>query len=180
MALSSDFDLSDFWEEEESEDSDEDYVDLPVTPEEVAQVERELGYKLPAAYVELMESQNGGIPLRTNHRTKEPTSWAKDHVSIVNLSAIGHHATYALCGESGSKFWMTEWDYPDIGIYFATCPSGGHDLLCLDYRACGPQGEPSVVHVDQGEDFKITAVAPSFESFIRGLEDDSAFDDDDE
>ena len=44
-------------------------------------------------------------------------------------------------------------------------------MLCLDYRACGPKGEPAVVHVDQERDFKITPVAPDFESFVRGLVD---------
>lgn len=93
-----------------------------------------------------MENQNGGIPLRTCHRTAERTSWAKDHV------------------------------YPDIGVYFADCPSAGHDMLCLDYRDCGPTGEPKVVHVDQDRDYKITLVAPTFESFIRGLQREEDFD----
>lgn len=60
-------------------------------------------------------------------------------------------------------------------VYFADCPSGGHDMLCLDYRACGPSGEPSVVHVDQELDYQITFVAPSFEAFIRGLQEEDAF-----
>jgi len=65
---------------------------------------------------------------------------------------------------------------PAHRVYFADCPSAGHDMVCLDYRACGPQGEPSVVHVDQERDYKITFVAPSFEAFVRGLESDDAFD----
>jgi hypothetical protein len=51
-------------------------------------------------------------------------------------------------------------------------------MLCLDYRACGPQGEPKVVHSDQEWEYKIVFVAENFEVFIRGLEDDSAFDQD--
>lgn len=82
---------------------------------------------------------------------------------------------YSLCGENGSQFWIDEWGYPSIGVYFADCPSAGHDMVCLDYRACGPQGEPSVVHVDQECDYKITFVAPTFEAFIRGLEDAERF-----
>ena len=69
---------------------------------------------------------------------------------------------------------MAEWGYPAIGVYFADCPSGGHDLLCLDYRSCGPGGEPAVVHVDQERGYKVTLVAPDFESFVRGLESDHA------
>ena len=48
-------------------------------------------------------------------------------------------------------------------------------MLCLDYRACGPLGEPQVVHVDQEADYRITFVAENFESFIRGLQSDEDF-----
>jgi hypothetical protein len=60
---------------------------------------------------------------------------------------------------------IDEWGYPPIGVYFADCPSAGHDMLCLDYRECGADGEPQVVHVAQ-----------EFASFIHGLEPDEAFD----
>jgi hypothetical protein len=49
-------------------------------------------------------------------------------------------------------------------------------MLCLDYRGCGADGEPQVVHVDQEFDYKTTFVAKDFASFIRGLEPDEAFD----
>jgi hypothetical protein len=52
-----------------------------------------------------------------------------------------------LGGTFGSRFWIEEWGYADIGVYFADCPSAGHDMLCLDYRA-----------------------------FILGLEDEAVFD----
>ena len=71
---------------------------------------------------------------------------------------------------------IDEWGYPPIGVYFADCPSAGHDMLCLDYRGCGADGEPQVVHVDQEVDYKTTFVAKDFASFIRGLEPDEAFD----
>lgn len=168
-----DFDVTDFWEQ--GEDADEEYVGAPLTPEQVAAVERELGYKLPASYVELMKHQNGGIPTRTNHRTREPTSWSKDHIAIIGIYSIGNENPCSLCGELGSQFRIDEWEYPPIGVYFADCPSGGHDMVCLDYRKCGPNGEPQIVHVDQERDYKITFVAESFESFIRNLEGDEAF-----
>ena len=70
-----------------------------------------------------------------------------------------------------STFRESSDDAERIGVYFADCPSGGHDMPCLDYRARGPQGEPTVAHLDQEHDFAVTLVARDFESFIRGLQD---------
>ncbi len=166
-------DVARFWEY--SEYAQENYVGEQLTDDIRVSIESELGYRLPDAYVELMRHQNGGLPLRTQHRTTEPTSWAEDHVAITGLYGIGRNRPYSLCGSMGSRFWIEEWEYPEIGVYFADCPSAGHDMLCLDYRECGPSGEPEVVHVDQESDYKITPVADTFESFIRGLERDEAF-----
>ena len=174
MAVFDDVEFSEFWQP--SVYAEREYVEPAPTPEEVAAVERELGYTLPSAYVELTQTQNGGVPRHSCHRTTEPTSWAEDHVAITGIFSIGRTRPCSLCGEAGSRFWIEEWGYPDIGVYFADCPSAGHDMLCLDYRACGPQGEPSVVHIDQESDYRVTWVAPDFESFIRGLEPDEAFD----
>jgi hypothetical protein len=168
-----DFDFGQFWEQ--SEYATEKYVGAPFTDEQLAAIERELGYKLPASYVELMRYQNGGIPKRTCHRTDKRTSWAEDHIAITGLSSIGSERIYSLCGRLGSQFMIDEWGYPSIGVYFADCPSAGHDMVCLDYRDCGPAGEPQVVHVDQEWDYGITLVAKNFESFVRGLEGDDAF-----
>lgn len=169
----SDFDIKQFWEP--SVYARREYVDAPVTDEMVLSVEQELGYKLPAAYVELMKHQNGGIPRRKNHRASERTTWSDDHIAITGIYSIGRQKSYSLCGGLGSQFWIDEWGYPPIGVYFADCPSAGHDMLCLDYRDCGPNGEPQVVHIDQEWDYKIVFVAKTFESFIRGLQDDTAF-----
>lgn len=168
------FDVADFWED--SDYAREQYVDVAPGAETVASVEAALGYRLPASYVALAQVQNGGMPKRTNHRTAERTSWAPDHVAITGIFSIGQSQRYSLLGEVGSRFWIEEWGYPDIGVYFADCPSAGHDMLCLDYRTCGPEGEPCVVHIDQEWDYKVTFVAPTFAAFIRGLEDDDAFD----
>jgi hypothetical protein len=134
----SDIDLAEFWEP--SEYALQNYIGAPLTDEVVAAVERALGYTLPASYVALMRFQNGGIPRRTRHRTREPTSWAVGHIAITGIYSIGHEPSCSLCGMTGSEFSIREWGYPPIGVYFADCPSAGHDMLCLDYRACGPTG----------------------------------------
>lgn len=174
LKIFDDFDMAGFWKP--SEYALGVYVGAALTAESVATVERELGYQLPASYVEFMGFQNGGIPRRRNHRTRERTSWAQNHIAITGLYAIGGDNRYSLLGKCGTRFWEQEWGYPPLGVYFADCPSGGHDMVCLDYRACGPTGEPQVVHVDQEWDYRIVLVAENFEAFIRGLEHDSDFD----
>lgn len=81
----------------------------------------------------------------------------------------------SLCGETGSRFWIEEWGYPDIGVYFADCPSAGHDMIAMDYRFVGASGEPQIVHVDQEWDYAVTVVAPTFAEFVRALRE--SFDD---
>src|SRR5262249_19916458 len=132
----SDLDLAEFWED--SDYARKEYVGSVPTDEVVARVERQLGYKLPQAYVELSRHQNGGIPRRRNHRTNQPTSWARDHIAIHGIYSISDEMPCSLCGELGNRFWMEKWGYPTIGVYFADCPSAGHDMVCLDYRNCGP------------------------------------------
>lgn len=162
------FDFSDFWKP--SAYADEWYVDSYPTDTDVKLIEKKIGYKLPLAYVALARNQNGGIPNNPCHPVAHPTCCAEDHIRITGIYAIGERKPYSLCGEVNLEFWMSEWGYPPLGVYFADCPSGGHDMLCLDYSECGPQGEPRVVHVDQENNYRVTFVAPDFESFIRGLE----------
>jgi hypothetical protein len=167
------FDLSEFWDD--SPYARKEYQDVPVTDELVAEIEAELGFVLPASYVALMRNRNGGCPRRSCVPTAEPTSWAEDHAAITGLSAIGRTARYSLCGELGSRFMQREWGYPEFGICIADCPSAGHDMVMLDYRECGPAGEPQVVHVDQEDDFRVTFLATDFEAFIRALVDEEVF-----
>ncbi len=172
------FDLTNFWDDNWY--ALKEYVSDPPSDELIASVEEELGYKLPAAYIWLMKQHNGGIPVNTCYPCDEPTCWADDHVAITGIFGIGREKSCSLCGELGSQFMIDEWEYPAIGVAICDCPSAGHDMIFLDYRACGPQGEPAVVHVDQENDYKITHLADSFEEFVRGLEHESLYDPDED
>lgn len=169
-------DLTGFWSTEHMDYQRRDLILPPLTPELVASVEAELGYRLPTLYLELLKVQNGGLPARTCFPTEEATSWAEDHVAITSIFGIGGRHTSGL--PEASQFMVSDWGYPPIGVYFADCPSAGHDMVALDYRACGPQGEPCVVHVDQEGDYRITWLAPDFATFVGGLVDEEGFEDD--
>ncbi len=132
----------------------------------IASVEAELGVRLPRSFIDLCREHNGGHLARNAHPTPSPTTWADDHVAVTSIAAIGRTARFSLCGAVGSAFWVSEWGYPDIGVYIADCPSAGHDMIALDYRS---EGEPAVVHVDQEADNAITLLAPDFAAFVEGL-----------
>ena len=80
----------------------------------------------------------------------------------------------------GGKYMVEEGEYPKIGICICDTPSAGHDEVMLDYRKCGKRGEPEVVHVAQEFDYEITFLAKDFETFIRGLVDESVYEKDEE
>lgn len=169
-----------FWDAASLEYQLKSYIEPPPTSDMIASVENELGYKLPESYIRLMRTQNGGCPANTCFPTSEATSWADDHIALTGIFGIGREKTYSLCGDLGSPFMIAEWEYPPIGIYFADCPSAGHDMVALDYRECGPEGEPCVVHVDQEDDYRITWLAPDFETFIQGLVNEDTYAEDPE
>ncbi|HOV15480.1 MAG TPA: SMI1/KNR4 family protein [Spirochaetota bacterium] len=170
------YDFKDFWDDDDY--ALEEYVEDNPSDDLIKSIEEELGYKLPSSYIALMKSHNGGIPAKTCHSIKSRTSWAENHIAISGIMGIGRKKAYSICGELGSQFMIDEWGYPQIGVVICDCPSAGHDVIMLDYRNCGKDGEPEVVHVDQEFDYKITFVAKNFETFIIGLEDESKYDED--
>ncbi|GGH62879.1 hypothetical protein GCM10008014_39750 [Paenibacillus silvae] len=167
------YDPAVFWQQ--SDYARDNHVSAPFDEAMVQSIEEELGYKLPTSYIQLMTAQNGGVPARTTFPTQEGTSWAENHIAISSIMGIGRDKMYSLGGEFGSRFMIEDWGYPDLGVVICDCPSAGHDVVMLDYRFCGPQGEPCVVHVDQESDYEITYLSPNFEVFIRGLLDEEDF-----
>ncbi len=164
------FDFEGFWT-----DWGDSYHEDPPTDDQLAAVEAKLGFRLPDAYVELARIYNGGTPHRSCFPMTEPTGWAENHIMVDGIYAIGEKATYSLVGELGSLHMRDEWGYPSWGVGFADTPTGGHEQLMLDYRDCGPEGEPTVVYVDQEDDYSVTFVAPDFVSFIKGLVEEDEF-----
>ncbi|MGI4870611.1 MAG: SMI1/KNR4 family protein [Janthinobacterium lividum] len=174
MEYFKDVDLMNFWDDDEY--ALRTYVSAAPSPELIASLEAELGYKLPASYIGLMQERNGGVPRNTCFPTTEPTSCADDHVVISGILGIGRTKANSLGGEFGSQFMIEEWGYPDLGVYICDCPSAGHDMILLDYSACGPTGEPTVAHVGQEDDYQLTFLAKDFETFIRGLVSEDVYD----
>ena len=167
------FDFEGFW------DKRPDAVRIaqgPVcTDEMILEAEAELGYKLPASYIWLMKQCNGGYLKRSCF----PLGCELDGVGLYTempaLKGIGMkdaHSAYTINGLYGTRLMIEDWGYPDIGIVIGVGFFGPHEAFFLDYRECGPQGEPRVSHVDAEYDYRITVLANDFETYIRSLVDD--------
>ncbi len=128
--------------------------------------EKSLGYRLPAAYVDLLLVQNGGYLQRSFFPTTKCPRWADDHVLIEEIMGIGRDG---INGKLGSKYLISEWGYPEVGVVIS---SDGHTAFMLDYSKCGQDGEPRVIWVDvETEDGtpKVAVLAPSFTKFLDKL-----------
>ncbi|MDR0440486.1 MAG: SMI1/KNR4 family protein [Candidatus Accumulibacter sp.] len=166
-----DFDL--FWND--SAYALKKYVGAPATDGMFAEAEKTLGYKLPESYKQMMRRHNGGIPRCKFFRLPCAARDEPDKIRISCIMGVDTAKQDSLCGELGSRLMIEEWGYPDIGVAICDCPSAGHDMIFLDYRRCGPEGEPEVVHIDEECNYEITYLAGDFESFVLGLgkEDDN-------
>lgn len=69
-------------------------------------------------------------------------------------------------GETGSRYLIAEWGYPDTGVVIA---SEGHTAFMLDYGASGPKGEPRVLWVAADAPETNVVLAPTFEAFLSKL-----------
>ncbi|MFI6101105.1 SMI1/KNR4 family protein [Lentzea sp. NPDC051213] len=140
-------------------------VHPPLTNETVRDAETLLGVRLPESLLELLRVQNGGgvVPSRSAFPTTAPTSWAADHVPFEDLMGIGP-AGRALT-ILGTPYLVKEWGLPSPVVLLT---GDGHWWIALDYRTCGPNGEPAVVWLDADSETEL-ALAPDFRSFLAGL-----------
>ena len=162
MSNLKDFDWTGFWNDVDY--AFESYIGKPVTDKDIKDAEAELGYTLPAAYIELLKNHNGGVLNKNCFINNEG-----DCVYVTGIYGIDRDKKNSIFGQFGNEFWISKWKYPPIGIVVADTISGGHDMIFLDYRECGPTGEPKVVRVDQEGDYSITLLADNFGDFIKNL-----------
>jgi hypothetical protein len=140
-------------------------VQQPLTDEAVGVAESELGVTLPSSLLELLRVQNGGVVADRwkAFPTREPTSWAKDHVPFKELMGIGRAENVLSLLQT--PYFVEEWGLPTPIVLLA---GDGHCWVALDYRVCGRAGEPSVTWFDT-ELAAESALATDFRSFVEGL-----------
>lgn len=122
----------------------------------IRRAEKNLGYKLPKSYIELLNVQNGGLI-----DDKYDESW------LTVIYGIGPTKDSMNGLEEMFENWKDEWEYPDIGIPFGETQSAGHDMYYMDYRSVDETGEPRIVRIDNEGDNAIYFVADNLVEFVK-------------
>lgn len=162
-----DVDFEDFWHD--TRESERRHVSAAPDYRIIRDVEQELGYKLPASYIELMKLHNGGLVNRGWFPLCPGAHDYDDFIQITDILGIGRETPYSLCGRFGSRYLTEGWRHnADIGIAICNTIKPGRALVFLDYRKCGVNGEPEVLYSD-AETGEEKTIARNFEAFLRGL-----------
>lgn len=144
-------------------------IQEPVTDAEFARGERALGVRLPRDLLAVLRVRNGGQVRLTS--LKLPASAARTYgrktYAFTHLAGMHPSASDAITRLA--TLARDEWELPD-----GLVPLGGdgHSWCCLDYRASGPDGPPTVTHVDLEQEIEVP-LASSFAAFIAALFRDS-------
>ncbi|MFG1795520.1 SMI1/KNR4 family protein [Nocardia sp. NPDC049149] len=137
----------------------------PLTDAAVQDAEAQLGVRLPASLVRLLRIQNGGTVANRWNAFPMPvsTSGLDHYVSLDQLMGIGPSGD--AISMLDTPYLVEEWGLPTPIVLLN---GDGHWWAGLDYRDCGPQGEPSVAFFDADEETSVL-LAPDFETFLAGL-----------
>jgi hypothetical protein len=124
-----------------------------------------LGVRLPEAYVALLKKRNGGrLRMNAFKPRRRPKEWSDTKVyDFDRISGIdrNHHDSITELAKIAGR----EWGVPEGLI---PIDGDGHWWLCLDYRRCGPEGEPSLTNYDTEYEDGFP-VAKSFDELLAGL-----------
>lgn len=133
----------------------------------IANAERVLGVSLPSALTTLLRFRNGGrlrLNLYTLKTSPPKGSYAQKKYRVPEIAGVGSENRQSV--EFLLSLARKEWGLP-IGLV-PIC-GDGHWWCCLDYRACGPTGEPAVLHYENDDVPREIPVAPSVPALLAGL-----------
>ncbi len=130
----------------------------PATEAALRGFERRTGLVLPPALCAALQVSNGGRLRRSHLAGVQPTARWKRGLNLHNLGGVGYEE-----GLDWSPTLVEEWGFPAPSLVLC---HGGPWAMLLDYRRCGPEGDPPVVFCDtdhevDGRPLEWT-LAPSF------------------
>ncbi|MBO3741673.1 SMI1/KNR4 family protein [Actinoplanes flavus] len=150
-----------FWDS-----GDTDLTQPPLTDEMITAAEAELGVRLPAALIRLLRQRNGGsVADGWDACPAAPNSWAADHVPFDHLHGIAPPGRELSMALQDTGYLVREWGLPSPVVLLS---GDGHTWVALDYRDCGPDGDPPVVFLDADRGRQLP-VAPDFRTFVERL-----------
>lgn len=165
MTAFANFDWNSFWRNDSNQ-----FIHFrggKIKEEDIIRAEEEFGYKLPDSYIELLSSQNGGAPFSNLCYYEENGKFMP--VYLTAIYGVDPKLEYSICGDSGAKMIYNKLAYPNIGLPIAFTTKDDNAMIFLDYSECGSKGEPKVVLIEKGKDYKRTLLAENFETFIKSL-----------
>jgi len=136
----------------------------PLTDTVIQQAQSELGYKLPAAYLNILRKQNGGYINYNGFPAPDNHAW-ESVILVDHILGIG-----ADVGILDTPMLLEIWQMPAELVLFS---GDGNYWLAMDYRGCLDCAEPAITYFDnqypneQGRaEFPLTN---SFAAFLAGL-----------
>jgi hypothetical protein len=142
----------------------------------IAETEKRFGIRLPERLKALYRLRNGGY---TDYRFYPKVSHPRpvfddwncmiiDNINPVDrLETLGELSDAVDFGDDDECFRNR---FADTDLLIVLSQHGWDFFLCLDYRASGPQGEPEVISLEEGESgVKEVLRVPNFETFLAGL-----------
>lgn len=137
-----------------------------LTPDVIVAAERELGVTLPDDLLRLLRIQNGGaVADAWDACPAGSNSYANDHIPFDQLFGIGPADRARALTLVDTPYLVQEWDLPTSVVLLS---GQGHYWVALDYRTCGPDGEPSVTWIDNEMEHGLQ-LAPDFRAFVELL-----------
>ncbi|MEJ3746224.1 SMI1/KNR4 family protein [Actinomycetes bacterium KLBMP 9797] len=112
----------------------------PLTDELVVDAETQLGVPLPPDLIHLLRIQNGGVIADAwDACPADANFYADDHVPFEHLYGIGPAGQADTIALLDTPYLVQEWELPSPVVLLN---GQGHYWLALDYRDCGPAGQP--------------------------------------
>lgn len=136
----------------------------PATPAMIARAEKAVGVALPEALKAALLVQNGG-PIRRSSFKLKPAAAKQYGLKLYSLSTL---PSAAAAGQESVVALTKLARKGELPKGLIPLDGDGHAWCCLDYRECGPKGEPRVAHVDLEQERDFT-VARSFGELLKGL-----------
>jgi len=142
-------------------------VSKPLTREDIAEIEENLGFAFPEDFAEHYLSYNGGIPAKPFFYSEEEDIETEVQIFL----PLKHRYCDLPIGTAEEKYLLFKGKSPLMTSYFPFVNDYGANLICVNLE----DGGVYIVYMDLGEleDSCFHRIAESFRNFVESLSEDS-------